>query len=116
MESEEIDVIGIYRSQEGNENILIQQLNCLIKHGKTTLVGGDFNICALANPNNNITQSLKEIGFKQLVRKPTHVQGGLIDHIYLIEGTGEKISYTLEVLPAYYSDHDGLGITLVKDA
>ena len=95
--------------------MLIQELETLITYGKTTVVGGDFNICTLANPNNYITQSLKEIGFKQLVKKSTHVEGGLIDHIYLIEGKEEKISYTLEVFPKYYSNHDGLGITLTKD-
>ena len=87
----------------------------MINHGKTTLVGGDFNICALRNPDNYITKSLKAIGFKQLVRRPTHVEGGLIDHIYLIEGKGETISHSLELYPKYYSDHDGLCITLTKD-
>ena len=86
LESDKLDVVAIYRSQEGSVTTLIEQLESLITEGKTTIVGGDFNICALGNPNNYITQSLKEIGFKQLVRKSTHIEGGLIDHIYLIEG------------------------------
>ena len=115
LESEKLDVIAIYRSQEGNVIMLIQQLESLITEGKTTVVGGDFNICALANPNNYITQSLKEIGFKQIVWKSIHVEGGLIDHIYLIEGKGNKISYSLEIFPKYYSDHDGLGVILTEE-
>ena len=105
-------MIGIYRSQEGNVTTLIQQLESLITEGKTTVVGGDFNICALANPKNYITQTLIGMGFKQIVNKPTHIEGGLIDHIYLIEGRKKTISYFIEICPKYYSDHDGLGLTL----
>ena len=78
-------------------------------------MGGDFNICALAYPKNYIKQSLIQIGFKQLVQKSTHIEGGLIDHIYLIEGRHMKITYSVEVCPKYYSDHDGLGLTLLEE-
>ena len=101
LESDKLDLVGIYRSQEGSVTTLIEHLESLITKGKTTLVGGDFNICALGNPNNYITQSLKEIGFTQLIRKSTHIEGGLIDHIYLIEGKGSKISYSVEIFPKY---------------
>ena len=62
LESEEVDVIGIYRSQEGNVTRLITEINGIIKEGKTTVILGDFNICALAYPRNYVTQSLREMG------------------------------------------------------
>ena len=64
IESEKLDIIGIYRSQEGSVTTLIMQLENLIIDGKTIIIGGDVNICTLANPKNYVTQSLKEIGFK----------------------------------------------------
>ena len=112
LESENLDVIGIYRSQEGNVTTLITHLESLISKGKNTILGGDINICAVAHPNNYITQSLAEIGATQLVVTATHIEGGLIDHVYLIQGEGIKFSYNIKNFPKYYSDHDGLGLIL----
>ena len=57
-------------------------------------------------------QSLREIGLIQIVEKATHIQGGLLDHVYIIQG--EKITYSYSVgnFPKYYSDHDGIGLIL----
>ena len=66
----------------------------------------------MAHPNNYITQSLAEIGATQLVVTATHIEGGLIDHVYLIQGEGIKFSYNIKNFPKYYSDHDGLGLIL----
>jgi exonuclease III len=112
LESDIVDVIGIYRSQDGNVSNLIVHLESLITKGKTTIIGGDLNICALAHPKNYITESLKEKGFNQVVSKATHIEGGLIDHVYLNQGENSKFSYKVENFPKYYSDHDGLGLIL----
>ena len=112
--SENLDVIGIYRSQEGNLQNLMKQLEALITEEKPTMIGGDMNLCALAHPKNHMTETLREWGFSQLVRKPTHIEGGLIDHVYFIPGKLIKFSYKLEYFPKYYSDHDGLGIILTE--
>ena len=50
--SENIDVVGLYRSQEGDLRHLTKILETLIDDTKTTVIGGDLNICALKNPNN----------------------------------------------------------------
>ena len=115
LQSENMDVIGIYRSQEGNVINLIKQLESLITEGKTTVVGGDFNICALAYPKNYIIQSLQEKGFMQIVTNSTHIDGGLIDHVYLLQGKTSKFTYVVENLAKYYSDHDGIGLVLRED-
>jgi hypothetical protein len=112
MESEKLHVIGIYRSQEGSVVDLILKLEALIDTSKTTVIGGDMNICALAQPENYVTASLKEMGFQQIVTKSTHIEGGLIDHVYINQGENGKFAWVLEDFPKYYSDHDGLGLTL----
>ena len=79
--SKDIDIIGIYRSQKGNFVSLVSELQELIDAYKTTVIGGDINICALKQPRNYITASLKEMEFHQIVTTATHKDGGAIDHI-----------------------------------
>ena len=52
------------------------------------------------------------MGFNQLMQKSTHIEGGLIDHVYLYQGEHKKVPYILEDFPKYYSDHDGIGLVL----
>ena len=91
---------------------LISKLESLIDPGKTSVIGGDMNICGLAHPNNYVTTSLKEMGFQQIVTRATQIDGGLLDHIYIAQGENIKFGWVLEDFPKYYSDHDGLGLTL----
>ena len=114
-EAEKLDVIGIYRSQEGNIMELISKLEDLITEGKTTVIGGDMNICALAHPKNYLSATLRQKGFEQLVKRSTHIEGGMIDHIYIIQGEKTRFSYKVVNFPKYYSDHDGLGIILSEE-
>ena len=111
METKEIDVIGVYRSQEGDLKDLIKKLETLIDDTKTTIIGGDLNVCVLRAPNNVVTQFLKKRGFLQIVKNVTHIEGGLLDHVYI--HLDEKVySWAIEEFPKYYSDHDGIGLTL----
>ena len=73
MESEVLDIIGVYRSQEGNVMDLISKLESLIDPGKTSVIGGDMNICGLPHLNNYVTTSMKEMGFQQIVTRATHM-------------------------------------------
>ena len=57
---------------------------------KTSVIGGDINICALQQPRNHITASLKEMGFKQIVMTATHKEGRAIDHVYCVLETRTK--------------------------
>ena len=85
-----------------------------MKEDKTTVIGGDLNICVLAHPRNYVTQSLREMGFKQLVTRSTHIEGGLLDHVYLYEGKNNKVDHIIEEFTKYYSDHDGIGLVLTE--
>ena len=61
---------------------LIDELEELFDKTKMTVIGGDMNICALAQTNNQVARSLRTMGFKQIVTEATHIDGGIIDHIY----------------------------------
>ena len=107
-----IYIIGIYRSQGGNDRDLIGELEAIVDKGKTTVLGGDLNLCIFAQPYNWVTRSLKEMGFEQIVTEATHIDGGVLDHVYILQGGSIRFQWILEYFPKYYSDHDGLGLTL----
>ena len=75
------------------------------------MIRGDLNLCAVTEGHNYVTARLKELGFQQIVTKPTHIDGRSIDHIYI---RNSRYKWTLEYFPKYYSDHDGLGLTLLE--
>ena len=64
MDSEDIDVIAIYRSKEGSLKDLISKLENLIRLSKTNLVIGDRNICNIEKPNNLLNTFLTSKTFK----------------------------------------------------
>ena len=114
LETKDIDVIGVYRSQDGNTNFLIEKLEDIIDETKMTIIGGDLNVCVMSSPNNNITKKMRSKGFTQLVNKATHIEGGLIDHVYVKTNVDCQYSWSIEDFPKYYSDHDSIGLTLWK--
>ena len=91
----------------------MKELLKLLDHDKTTLIGGDLNLCVLKQPKNYVTTSLAEVGFQQIVTKATHIEGGALDHIYISQGV-TRFKWDLELSPKYYTDHDGLYMTLWK--
>ena len=104
LKTEKMDIIGVYRSQNGNVVHIIEELQALVDTGRATVVGGDMNICAVTQTNNYVTESLKEMGFQQVVTKPTHIDGRSIDHIYIMSGRNVRFDWTLEYFAKYYSD------------
>ena len=72
------------------------------------MICGDFNICALKNPKNFLTQSLVAEKYQQIVKYSTHEKGGLLEHVY-VKNTPEKCNIYHHSV--YYSDHDGICIT-----
>ena len=108
MASDNIDIICVYRSDLGSIEELYCKIYSKLTPLKLTMICGDFNICALENSKNLLTQSLLAENFKQIVKYPTHEKGGLIDHIY-IRNTPEI--YDVYHHSVYYSDHDGICVT-----
>ena len=112
--SSQIDVIGVYKSKEGDLKDLVSKINELIDENRFTIIGGDLNICCSKLPNNHLTNKLKEIKFEQIVTQATHIEGGSLDHIYIKQIEEENYEWKLEYFPKYFSDHDALGLTLWK--
>ena len=63
-----------------------------------------------------MSQALERNLFKQLVKEATHIQGGHIDHAYWKDTIGMWQDPAIERYSPYYSDHDGICITLTKQS
>ena len=72
------------------------------------IVLGDFNFDP--DRTNALTRKFKEWNFTQQVSNPTHRDGNIIDHIYVSEELLEHSVCDLHYV--YYSDHQGVCITL----
>ena len=111
----DLDVINVYRSSNGNSLELLNNMVDMMSSGKPLLITGDFNICVLNHRNNRMSKGLIQNGFTQLVREPTHIRGGHIDHVYWRDSIGVWKEPHLELYCPYYSDHDTSLITLMKE-
>ena len=108
-----VDVINIYRSQGAKNVEVVQSIKHLIRENTPTIICGDLNLCFLTNKENNITSVLQRLGFEQLVREASHLQGGHLDHVY---SNLDQYLFKVEVqmYSPYYTchDHDGFLITI----
>ena len=79
---------------------------------KVNVIFGDFNENYF--DNRPITQALAELNFVQTSKHPTHVTGGLIDHVYVkfgISTFGKTEIYSKSV---YYSNHNALQMAFLE--
>ena len=111
--TESMDIINIYRAQYGSIPRVVENTEKLLNINKTTIIGGDINICLNKDKNNMLTKYLISIGFSQLIKNPTHIDGGLIDHLYF-HLIGQMQNITIETFGKYCSDHDAICTAVQK--
>ena len=115
LQCDEYDIIAVYRSEDGSLDGLISTLLDILDVTKSTVVVGDMNICNRKRPNNILKTSLEELGFTESVRQATHMDGGHLDHAYILN-VGNFEEPSIHLVPKYYSDHDALCICLRKSS
>ena len=81
---------------------LMLEIIAQIQHVQTCIVG-DFNEDVSITSNMHCCTMFRSQGFKQMVNKPTHDSGTIIDHVYM-----SQTLHTMQtdVTDCYYSDHD----------
>ena len=107
-----INIVGLYRSQNGHHDKIKKHLEELTTGQKPELVIGDFNFCSMATSSNQTKKFFQENEFTQLIREPTHLLGNLLDQAH-IRDTKKLHVYSSNLHSKYYSDHKALAI-LVK--
>ena len=108
--SKDLDVINIYISRGANKAQFIQDLGSLARGPKPSIIVGDFNIDLLNHPEDSISKKIISCGFKQIVSSPTHIMGGLLDHIYIKKPTK---NFQVVMNFPYYSDHASLSLVAI---
>ena len=114
IECEDIDVIAIYRSKEGSMGKLKQKLESIINMSKSVLIVGDMNICNKKMPKNELRKYLEDKTFKQVINRATHIDGGHLNHVYIMNMGNFVESPDIEIAPKHYSDHDSICIAWKK--
>ena len=92
---------------------IVDSLEPLIDMGRPTIITGDINVCLDKEPKSLLTTVLIDLGFHQLVKDPTHVRGGRIDHAYSWDPDSELAGLHLLRYSPYYSDHDALCVSFI---
>ena len=110
LKSSRMDIIAVYRSEQGNSSELLEHIKELITPEKNTIICGDFNICYFANRRNRVSKYLEENGFTQLVKEAT--QGRLLDHFYMGMCNNEQQTTSVYRYSPYYVDHDAICTTV----
>ena len=116
LDCDNFDLIAIYRSDDGSLDGLVPKLLEIINLSKSTLVIGDMNVCNRKRPDNVLKTFLEELGFKESINQATHIEGGHLDHAYILNVGNFKEPPNIHLVPKYYSDHDALCICLQKSS
>ena len=111
-QTETVDVISLYLSKDFDWKELHQLLEEWVVEINDTVIIGDTNINYLKKSHDFI-KYLEEKSFTQLVDRPTHICGGVIDHIYISKSLLEKNLYFTQ-RSVYYSDHDEIVLHIPK--
>jgi hypothetical protein len=105
-----LQLIVVYMSSKitrSEQEKFVQDITIIQDFTKERIIVGDFNFNS--TDWNLITELLKGLGFTQLVKRPTHLAGRTIDHLYV---TNEKLVKDLDFYSPYYTDHTGIFIRL----
>ena len=109
--SSNLDIIVLYRSQQGSCEEMNNHLKEMITTDKPQLVIGDLNFCYLDKTFNSTKLYLEKHKFSQLINQPTHIEGHLLDQAHLRDMDG-LLKITTEIQSKYYTDHKGLAMTV----
>ena len=98
-------VISVYRPPSTPFDMfmnLMLEIIAQFQQGPTCIVG-DFNEDISITSNTCCSTMFRSQGFQQMVNKPTHDSGTIIDHVYK-----SQTLHTMQtdVTDCYYSDHD----------
>ena len=111
--SNSLDIINVYRSAGTDDTEFLEDLCGLASSGNQTLIVGDFNICFISDNSSPIFKELRNIGFKQIVKNPTHIEGHLIDLVFF-RSQDTAIFYEVKQQAQYFTDHDLIEIVQGK--
>lgn len=103
--------IYLYLSKGYDWQVLKDMLDDWIDSNVPTIVMGDVNWHWSDNGKNSMKAYMKSKKFDQIVKRATHEEGHIIDHVY-ISPHFQNDSVTLEQQSVTFSDHDLMSISI----
>ena len=76
-------------------------------------MAGDFNYDLFKVLQNKFLDIFTD--HVQMINKPTHISGSLIDHVYIKKALMEEFFTNVSVENIYFSDHDAVRIAIHKN-
>lgn len=110
--SQSFTILLLYRKPTSNLNAFICLLSQLIETHDVDIVLGDFNVDA-AKQNMRLCRILQQ--YNQLVQEPTHLDGSILDHIYVKTQITNSFTINTFVYGVQFSDHDCVHFRLTKN-
>ena len=101
-EDQAINLAVVYRSPSSSRINFVDYLVDIVDNIDIFL--GDFNINSFHDTRLNNTAL--HIRFQMIITKPTHFDGGLIDHLYLGNSPTKSNQASSLIRYIYFSDHD----------
>ena len=104
----------VYRKQFLGMQKFSQLMQYLLTANSIHIIAGNFNYDLLKVIENKLLDIFTN--HVQMVNKPTHIFGSLIDHVYIKKALMEEFSTGVPVKNIYFSNHDTLRIVIKKNA
>ena len=111
--SDNLDLVNVYRSQDCSVRMFKSKIQYVVDPLMPTILTGDTNIDITRESGDSFVEFMKNLGFTQLVKFPTHDKGGLLDHVFVTQDLLERVSVTQTGV--YFSDHQLITIKLTRD-
>ena len=105
----------VYRKHSMRMQEFFQMLQYLLATNSVDIVAGDFNLDVLKVSENNLLLN-HFMEHVQIVNKPIHISGSLIDHVYIKKTLMEEFSANITIENIHFSsDHDAIRIVIERD-
>ena len=104
----------LYRKQSMQMEECFQMLQYLVATYSIDIIAEEFNYDLLKVSENKFLDIFTN--HVQMVNKPTHISGSLIDHVYIKKSLMEKLFFNLTVQNIYFSDHVTVRIMIEKNS
>ena len=108
-----IKLLLLYKPPNYSTDSFCEDLRQVTAYDDIDIIVGDFNIDALDPANNFLKDVLSS--YEMIVNDPTHLAGGLLDHVYLKKSFISQKEVQCFVKDVYFSDHDGVCFSLLND-
>ena len=91
----------------------VQMLQYLLATISTDIIAEDFSYGLLKVLQKKFLDIFT--GNVQMVNKPTHISGSLIDHVHIKKALMEEFFINVNVGSIYFSDHNAVNIAIQKN-